>query len=218
MLARWTHQDRQRILASILELGALAHPGKSERQKAFHALRGPAATLSLTLALSACGGGRGAGTEAPPAPPADVLRATIAALPTTDPSLAGGPPPPQADPGKAVDPIEGPIWIAKSVGASKLEPLDGAEITARFLAGGLSGSAGCNTYAGRFRLDGDRILIEEVFASEMMCSAPEGVMGMESAFLGALATASHYRVDAGWLTLSDAGGTSLLRFQASGDK
>jgi heat shock protein HslJ len=94
-------------------------------------------------------------------------------------------------------------------------PLPGTELTARFASDGtLTGSAGCNTYRTMFETDQGGIEIAPPAATKKACAAPEGVMEQEAAFLAALPTADHYRVDGGSLALLTPDGTfvaSLVR-------
>ena len=89
-------------------------------------------------------------------------------------------------------------------------PLAGTEITASFAEdGGLTGSAGCNTYTSKFVTHDGDIEIGSPSYTEKACSAPEGVMEQEAAFLAALPTAVRYRVDGASLALLSADGTPI---------
>lgn len=77
--------------------------------------------------------------------------------------------------------LEGTTWTMTSLAQSK--PLAGAEITAGFMDGELSGSTGCNTYFYTYRTDGLRMILEGGGVTEMACSQPQGVMEQEELFL-----------------------------------
>ena len=143
------------------------------------------------------------------------VRATLATLPTADPERAGGPPPPAAAPAKD-DSVSGRIWLLSSLGAEGRSPLTDTELTLQLLAGGASGSAGCNTFAGSYDAGAGSLRIDRLAVSQMMCLAPEGVMAQESAYLGALGSATGYRIESGQLLLIAADGVVLARFVEPG--
>jgi len=111
-------------------------------------------------------------------------------------------------------------WEATAVlsGNAFASPLPGTRITATFAEDGtLVGSAGCNTYRTTYRTERGGIEIGPPAATKKACAAPDGVMEQESAFLAALPTAVHYRVDGDSLALTSADGTYVASFsRASG--
>lgn len=78
--------------------------------------------------------------------------------------------------------------------------------------GTVVGSSGCNTLSGRFELRGPEHIRFEHLASTMMLCA-QG-MDTETALLEALEAADGYSLEAGRLTLSQAGKPPLARFEA----
>ena len=93
---------------------------------------------------------------------------------------------------------------------------EGVEITAELSAedGSLSGSAGCNEYGGSFKAGaGGRIAIRELFATEMACTEPEGVMELEQSYLEAIPRTAAYRLDGDQMTLLSRAGTILVVFE-----
>jgi heat shock protein HslJ len=66
---------------------------------------------------------------------------------------------------------------------AKSKPLPGAEITAGFINGQLSGSTGCNNYFAAYETQGERLILTNAGVTEMACLEPEGVMEVESRFL-----------------------------------
>lgn len=74
--------------------------------------------------------------------------------------------------------------------------LTGTEITAEFVADGrLSGSASCNTYNTSYTTTADGgFSVGPVATTRMLCSAPEGIMEQEQAFIAALESAATYQV------------------------
>lgn len=110
-------------------------------------------------------------------------------------------------------------WEATSIqtGNALSSPLPGTTITATFADDGtLSGSAGCNQYTGSYTLDGGSIEIGTLAATKKACAAPEGVMEQEAAYLAALPTATHFRVDGGSLALLAADGTFVASYVPAG--
>jgi heat shock protein HslJ len=110
-------------------------------------------------------------------------------------------------------------WEATSIqtGDALASPLPGTTITATFADDGtLSGSAGCNTYTTSYTLDGGEIEIAPPAATKKACAAPDGVMEQEVAYLAALPTATHFRVDGGALALLAADGTYVASYVPAG--
>jgi heat shock protein HslJ len=107
-------------------------------------------------------------------------------------------------------------WEATAIqsGTAFASPLPGTEITARFAGDGtLTGSAGCNTYRTTFSTDRGGIEIASPAATKKACAKPAGVMEQDAAYLAALPTATHYRVDGGSLALLRADGTYAVSFR-----
>ncbi len=106
----------------------------------------------------------------------------------------------------------GSLWIASQIGGQEAtaEP----RVTVAFYGDGrLVGKGGCNTYTGRYTLDGMAMQVSALKAGQSACDAP--IAEQERAFLAALAAASRYEVEAeplqpgGALVLSDAAGPAL---------
>jgi len=75
----------------------------------------------------------------------------------------------------------------------------------------VSGSGGCNRIAGGYTLAGDRLTFGRSAATMMACA--DG-MAQERAFLDALSTVARWHIDGQQLTLRDARGEVVLRFDA----
>lgn len=84
-------------------------------------------------------------------------------------------------------------------------------ITAQFVDGQLSGSAGCNRYNGSYTLDGDNLSLGPIAATKMACDEERNQR--EAGFLQALSQAAAYSTDRNSLTLTDAEGKTLLTFR-----
>jgi heat shock protein HslJ len=110
-------------------------------------------------------------------------------------------------------------WEATSIqtGTALTSPILGSTITATFADDGtLTGSAGCNTYSTSFTTDRGGIVILPPSATKKSCDSPAGVMEQEAAYLAALPTAVHYRLDGGSLALLAADGTYVASYIRAG--
>jgi heat shock protein HslJ len=126
--------------------------------------------------------------------------------------LAGPAPAGDADTGDG-PPLEGTQWSLQRLVSDDGQPIPlvaNTGITIRFQGGRLQGGGGCNRYFAAYEVHDERLSIDRPGATMMAC--PQAVMDQERAFLGALEKAASYGIDAGRLTLADAGGRPLLSF------
>lgn len=94
------------------------------------------------------------------------------------------------------------------------ELVAGSGITAELTSDGkISGSSGCNLYAGVYKVDGNRILISPQLSSSMMACSQE-IMDQEAAYLETLGQTRMFTASRDQLTFKDAGGNDLMVFQA----
>ena len=108
--------------------------------------------------------------------------------------------------------LTGKMWALSALMGEPLLPDTG--ITAQFTTDGkVSGSAGCNQYAGTYTVSGNSIQISSPMASTLMACAQE-VMDQESAYLKALGEAKTYAVGEDGLTLADANETTVASYEA----
>ena len=95
-------------------------------------------------------------------------------------------------------------WILELItenGQGK-KPVADTEVTLRFSAEKLTGSAGCNRYFASYQTGDDRQLsITDIASTEMWCLQPEGIMEQETKFLQWLDKANSYRINNDQLTL-----------------
>jgi heat shock protein HslJ len=100
-------------------------------------------------------------------------------------------------------------WTLSSLDAQEFD------ITAQFEDGKMSGHGGVNSYGGPYALGpGSAFSVGQIASTEM--AGPEPAMRAEGAYLTLLGQARSYRVEAGRLTLLDAGGNESLSFEAAG--
>ena len=95
------------------------------------------------------------------------------------------------------DPLQDTTWKLSDGGKTKL--IEGRAITIHFKDGRINGTAGCNSYGGRYRVYGDRIVVQELFSTMMACPEPEGIMEQEQRYLGYLGDAQTYQINDGKL-------------------
>lgn len=109
--------------------------------------------------------------------------------------------------------LDGTQWRLTGWTLSSLNPAE-FNITAEFAEGRISGHGGVNTYGGPYEL-GSRTAfsVGPLVSTEM--AGPEPAMRAEGAYLTLLGQAKSYRVDAGRLTLFDAGGNESLVFESA---
>ncbi|HHZ92956.1 TPA: META domain-containing protein [Candidatus Poribacteria bacterium] len=95
-------------------------------------------------------------------------------------------------------------WILELItenGQGK-KPVADTEVTLRFSAEKLTGSAGCNRYFASYQTGDDRQLsITDIASTEMWCLQPEGIMEQETKFLQWLNKANSYGINDDQLTL-----------------
>jgi heat shock protein HslJ len=104
------------------------------------------------------------------------------------------------------------MWNLFSLAGKEL--VAGSGITAELTSDGkISGSSGCNLYAGVYKVDGNRILISPQLSSTMMACEQE-IMDQETAYLQTLSETRMFTASRDQLTFKDAGGNDLLVFHA----
>jgi heat shock protein HslJ len=109
--------------------------------------------------------------------------------------------------------LAGRVWQAVEIAGVSTAPADGAEATATFEDGVVSGSGGVNRYTAGYTTEPpDGIAIEQPAATLM--AGPEDAMAQEQAYFTALTDAASFAVDGETLTLKDAEGATLVRFEA----
>jgi len=116
--------------------------------------------------------------------------------------------------GPGRDELGGTQWRLAAWTLSSLSPGE-FDITAEFANGQVGGHGGVNSYGGPYTLGpGNAFAVGSIASTEM--AGPEPAMRAEGAYLTLLGQARSYQVDAGRLTLFDAGGNESLIFEAAG--
>jgi heat shock protein HslJ len=109
------------------------------------------------------------------------------------------------------DPLDGSAWVLAAIAGRQVHGSTTA--TLQFEKGRLSGTDGCNRYAGSYSATGSAFEVSPQLAStEMAC--PEGAEAEAQAFIAALSAARAYRIDGARLLLLSSDGTTLVTLAA----
>ena len=95
-------------------------------------------------------------------------------------------------------------------------PLLGTQLTIAFKDGKVSGSGGCNSFHGPFKVDGNALSIGPLATTRKLCAA-EGVMAQEREFIAALQTATTWAIDRGMLDVHRKDGERVLTASEAGE-
>jgi heat shock protein HslJ len=110
--------------------------------------------------------------------------------------------------------IEGVTWNLTSydvAGTSTPVPAD-VFVDARFAAGLVAGSSGCNTYSGTATVSGSTLKVGPLAGTRMACQGP--ATDVETAYLGHLGKATSFTATADALTIYDPDGKASLVYAA----
>lgn len=105
--------------------------------------------------------------------------------------------------------LESSAWVLSD--GIEVAGWEQAAPTVRFERGQLSGSSGCNTYGGKYEVNGSDLSVSEIFSTLIGCPPPAG--GVEEEFMASLEDASEWQIEDRELVLS--GGEDELRFRAA---
>ena len=115
---------------------------------------------------------------------------------------------PQAPP-----PLVGTTWTLGAFASGATVSASSTEPTLVLAAdGSASGSAGCNTYHGTYTTGSNTLAFGPLATTMKHCG--DQVMSEEHAFLEAMGKVKGYAIEGTQLTLTDAGGATLLTFEA----
>lgn len=109
-------------------------------------------------------------------------------------------------------PLIGTSWTLVSLGGREIT--DGPAMTLRFAAEGtLGGFDGCNSYRGKFSIDGSALQIPgDMAATRAACS--ESITRRANAYVEALVRAASHAIDGDRLQLLDGAGLEVAAFEA----
>ena len=146
---------------------------------------------------------------------ASVIAIGAIALVATACSTTGGGSPSAASNGNiTANPLDGTHWKLTSFdsgGTSTAVPA-GVVVDARFAAGNIGGSSGCNVYTGPVTVTSTSIKVGALATTQMACPGPQSET--ETAYLAALAKAATFTATADALTMFDSGGSPILVYAA----
>ena len=89
-------------------------------------------------------------------------------------------------------------------------PLSGKDMTAKFTAKEVQGSASCNHYFGAYKISGNKLSIDGLGWTEMACMDPEGIMEQEQTVMGLLSKASEVSIEGNQLLIRTSSGDLLV--------
>lgn len=104
--------------------------------------------------------------------------------------------------------IEEKSWVLSEINGKP--PIEGTLVTVEFSDGAITGTGGCNSYFGEYRLASGSLSIESLGMTEMYCMDPEGVSEQETVYLTALSVTEAAAVVNGQLVLTGLGGSTLV--------
>ncbi len=111
-------------------------------------------------------------------------------------------------------PLVGTTWTLTTIasGDAVSSTIAGTEVTAVFddTESSVSGSAGCNRYAGTYANGGGTLAFSALAITKMMCA--EDVMAQESGFLASMEQVAASAIEGTQLSLFDSAGALLLAF------
>ena len=110
-------------------------------------------------------------------------------------------------PSDVVD-LDGTAWVLTDLNGENL--VDEGRPTLNFESGQISGNSGCNHYGGSVQIEGDHIVIEGLFWTEMACMEPAGIMEQERIYLDVLQNVDRLNLQEGELILLNAEGNELI--------
>lgn len=159
------------------------------------------------------------GTAVPPVAQTAVPRPGASATPrasvTPTPTVTAGPTvTPDLD-----NPLAGTQWLCTSYydpnnAGGMASVLSGTTLTAAFGTDGqVTGSAGCNSYAAGYLVNGSLLAIAPGSSTTMACDTPPGIMEQETAYLTALASAGSFAIDGNQLNILNMTEQVVLVFQ-----
>ncbi len=113
--------------------------------------------------------------------------------------------------------LENTQWKLASFGpaASAVPVLPGTNVTLRFEAGGqVTGTSGCNSFGGQYKLNGNTIAFDQVISTLRACADPN-VQQQEQRYLEALNSTGKFELTASSLKIWYDNGNSVLNLAPS---
>ena len=95
--------------------------------------------------------------------------------------------------------LEGTTWVLTAFNQN--HPIEGTQPTITIEDGQVSGNASCNLFGGSCQVKRDAISFSDLYATEMYCMDPEGIMEQERTYLEQLGVAQRFELVDGILTI-----------------
>ena len=89
------------------------------------------------------------------------------------------------------DPLDGTSWKLIAIGNSS--PVAGSTVTLAFDSGQASGHSGCNSYGGTYKVNGNKLIFEQMMSTLMAC-VDQSMMEQESAYMKFLGDAQSFEI------------------------
>lgn len=105
------------------------------------------------------------------------------------------------------DPLNGTSWSLSTI--DETAALQGTLVTLAFADGQVSGSSGCNSYGGSYKVDGEKITIRSLVSTLMACQ-DTGIMEQEQTYMQYLQNAQIYQIDSDQLQITTVDGKALV--------
>ena len=117
-------------------------------------------------------------------------------------------------PAQAAGELAGTSWRALEIEGSPVPPVQSKQEPYLIFnaAGRVSGSTGCNRFAGSYQQDGNTLHFTPLAVTKMACPPP--LDGLERSFLQAMAATTALRQSCNTLDLLDSAGQIRLRLRA----
>lgn len=112
--------------------------------------------------------------------------------------------------GQAAAGVEGPTWTLTELHGAP--PMPGTTIDLTIADDSVSGTSGCNRFVGSATVTGTELRLAPDLAGTMM-SCEDDISAQEQAFIEALQAVTSYEVAGDVLSLADADGTVVARFE-----
>ncbi len=110
--------------------------------------------------------------------------------------------------GAQQDVLDGTRWELESY--LDFTPIPKTTVSLVFSKGKIEGSSGCNTYFGKYQVEGESIRISQIGLTEKYCEEPEGVMEQEGFFVRSLLLSQRFELTSESLTLYGTGDMTLV--------
>lgn len=110
--------------------------------------------------------------------------------------------------GESYAELEGKVWALTEMNGQS--PVADHAPTILFDDGQVSGNASCNHYGSSYKTEGETLLFDDLYSTEIACMEPAGLMEQESLYLQLLRDASRFEMKDDLLTIFTNSGEKLV--------